>query len=69
MMDLLLLIVTPFQFWTGITLFFLIIFQILTARKILKIPFVWHRRVGYIMLILAFMHGVIGIILYSGLFP
>ena len=58
----------PFHLLTGIILFILIIFQIASARKLFHIPFKWHRIVGYIMLVMAIIHGVLGIILYSGLF-
>jgi hypothetical protein len=56
----------PLHFWLGILLFLCILFQIAVAKKIIKIPFKWHRIMGYVILILAFVHGFIAIGLYTG---
>lgn len=58
----------PLHLWLGIALFILIVFQIAVAKKILKVPFKWHRITGYLILILAIIHGLIGMGLYSGIF-
>ena len=49
----------PLHLWLGIILFLLVVFQIATAKKILPVPFKWHRRMGYVILILAILHGSI----------
>jgi len=56
----------PLHMWLGILLFILIIFQILVARKILPVPFKWHRVTGYVIVVLAFLHGFIAIGLLRG---
>lgn len=43
---------------TGITLFVLIAIQVLTGAKIIKASFKVHKIVGYVILALAFMHGL-----------
>jgi len=58
----------PLHFWIGILLFILIIFQIVVAKKILPIPFKWHRITGYLILILAAIHALIATGIYSRLF-
>ena len=52
-------LVVPF----GITTYILIIFAILTGKRIIKINFKWHRRIGWTALVFATMHA--GIIIYS----
>lgn len=56
----------PLHLWLGILLFLLIVFQILTAKKILPVPFKWHRRMGYVILILAILHGSMAVGLNIG---
>lgn len=56
----------PLHLWLGILLFILIIFQIVVAKKILKIPFKYHRIAGYAILVLAIIHGFIAIGLFRG---
>jgi hypothetical protein len=58
----------PLHLWLGIILFFLIIFQIAVAKRILRIPFYWHRIMGYVILLIAFVHGTLGLGLYFGIF-
>ena len=58
----------PLHLWLGILLFLLVIFQIVVAKRILKIPFKWHRFGGYVMLLLAIMHGLIAVGLNKGFF-
>lgn len=56
----------PLHLWLGIILFLLIIFQIAVAKKLLPVPFKWHRRMGYVILLLAIMHGAIAVGLNNG---
>jgi len=58
----------PLHLWLGLLLFTLILFQIAVAKRILPIPFRWHRVMGYVILLLATIHGLIGIGLNAGLF-
>ena len=58
----------PLHLWLGILLFLLVIFQIVVAKRILKIPFKWHRIGGYVILLLAIMHGLIAVGLNKGFF-
>ena len=58
----------PLHLWLGTLLFILVVFQILVAKKILHVPFKWHRVTGYLILILAMIHGLIGMGLYRGFF-
>ncbi len=51
----------PLHLWLGIILFLLVIFQIVVAKRILKVPFKWHRIGGYVILLLAILHGFIAI--------
>ena len=56
----------PLHLWLGILLFILVVFQIVVAKKILKIPFKWHRTTGYVILLLAIIHGSIAVGLNNG---
>lgn len=56
----------PLHLWLGILLFILLLFQIAVAKKILRVPFKWHRVTGYIILVLAAIHGFIGVGLSTG---
>jgi hypothetical protein len=58
----------PLHLWLGIFLFLLILFQISVAKKILKLPFKWHRIGGYVILLLAVIHGFIAFGLNNSLF-
>jgi hypothetical protein len=57
----------PLHFWLGILLFLSIMFQILVAKKLLPVPFRWHRIMGYVILFLALIHGAIAAGLFFGL--
>ncbi len=52
--------------WLGITLFLMIIFQVLTGSRILKVNFKYHRINGWLILSLAFLHGFLALGLYLG---
>lgn len=58
----------PLHLWLGIILFLLVIFQIAVAKRIWKVPFKWHRIGGYVILLLAILHGLIAIGLNNGFF-
>lgn len=58
----------PLHMWLGILLFILIVFQIAVAKKLIPVSFQWHRIMGYVILLLAMLHGSIAFGLYNGLF-
>lgn len=58
----------PLHLWLGIILFFLIVLQIAIAKKLLPIPFKWHRVMGYVILLLVILHGGIAMGLNNGIF-
>ncbi len=57
----------PLHLWLGMLLLACIAFQIVVAKKLLPIPFKWHRIMGYVILILALIHGFIAIGLNNGI--
>ncbi|KAF0091717.1 MAG: hypothetical protein FD141_1506 [Fusobacteria bacterium] len=58
----------PIHVWFGMVLFLMLILQVLIAKKLVPIPFKWHRRLGYLILISAFFHGLVGVGLNFGFF-
>lgn len=58
----------PLHLWLGILLLLLVVFQILVAKRILKIQFKWHRIMGYVILVLAVTHGIIAYGVINSLF-
>lgn len=56
----------PFFGWEGILLYLMLIFQVLTGSRILKVNFKYHRIMGWSILILAFLHGFLALGLYLG---
>ena len=58
----------PLHLWLGVLLLLLIIFQVATGKRLLAISFDWHRRIGYMILLLAIIHGALAIGLYRGIF-
>lgn len=58
----------PLHLWLGILLFLMVVFQILVAKRILKVPFKWHRVVGYLILLIAMIHGFIAFGLNNSIF-
>lgn len=56
----------PLHLWLGILLFILIVFQILVGKRILPLPFVWHRITAIMIILLALIHGFIAIGLFKG---
>ncbi len=57
----------PLHLWLGLILLAAIVFQIAVAKKLLPVPFKWHRGMGYAILLLALMHGFIALGLNFGL--
>ena len=49
---------TYFILTLGITMFILIVLQILMGLKIIKIKFKWHKRNGFLIITLALIHGL-----------
>lgn len=43
----------------GIVNLILIIFQVSTGKKWLRVNFAWHRRLGLVLLLTAIAHGVL----------
>lgn len=58
----------PLHLWLGILLLILLVVQIAGARKILPVPFRWHRIIGYVILALAIIHGALAAGLNLGIF-
>lgn len=58
----------PIHLWFGIVLFLMLLFQVLIAKKVVPVPFKWHRVLGYVILASAFFHGLAGIGLRFGFF-
>lgn len=58
----------PLHLWLGILLLLMIVFQIVVAKRILKVPFKWHRIVGYLILFVALLHGFIAFGLNNSIF-
>lgn len=58
----------PLHLWLGIILFLLVVFQIAVAKKLLRVPFKWHRIMGYVILLLAVIHGAIAVGLNNSIF-
>ncbi|MDP3998483.1 MAG: hypothetical protein Q8P89_02610 [bacterium] len=56
----------PFFGWEGIALYLMLIFQVLTGSRILKVNFKYHRINGWLILTLAFLHGFLALGLYLG---
>lgn len=50
----------------GIVTYLLVLFNVLSGRKIIKIHLNWHRRMGYVALLAASSH--LGFVLYLKLF-
>lgn len=50
----------PLHLWLGMLTFLLILFQVGTGSGLLKVPFGWHRANGYVILLIALIHGSLG---------
>jgi len=58
----------PAHVLLGLIMIVLIVFLIAVARRILPISIRWHRTTGYVLLVLALIHGLIAAGLRSGMF-
>jgi len=55
----------PLHVWLGILTLLFILLQISVGKRIIKIPFWWHRKVIWkIILVLAIIHGFYGFEIY-----
>lgn len=46
----------------GIVNFFLLLFQLASGLRFIKVPFGLHRKTGVVLFVLATLHGVLGIL-------
>ncbi|HET98517.1 MAG TPA: hypothetical protein ENN98_07510 [Desulfurivibrio alkaliphilus] len=51
----------PIILLLGITLFLLLIFQLMSGLRIIKASFATHKKVGMLVVILAMVHGLLAI--------
>lgn len=51
----------------GILMFLLLSFQILSGLKIIKVPFIWHKRGAIALFLFAIVHAMIGVLFVLGL--
>ncbi|MDH7497581.1 MAG: hypothetical protein QHH05_03950 [Syntrophomonadaceae bacterium] len=56
----------PAHVWGGMVLLLLIVLQVLLARRVLPVSFVWHRRNGYLILVLGCIHALVGMGIWFG---
>lgn len=54
----------PVYLWIGMLLGTLVILQVMIAKRWLKVPFVWHRRNGWLILFVGFVHGFFAVSAY-----
>lgn len=54
----------PLILWLGLVLLILLTFQILTGARIIKVPFNYHRKNGYLLGLIAVIHALVGIRLW-----
>lgn len=45
----------------GVILFALLLFQLATGLRWLKVPMVWHKRVALLIIFLVFFHMILGL--------
>ena len=51
----------PLHLWLGILLLLLILLQVGIGSGVIRMPFVWHRRNGYVILLIALIHAFFGL--------
>ncbi len=49
-------------------MFLMVLFQVFTGSRLLKLRLVWHRVIGYTILVIAVIHGTLGAGLWFRLF-
>jgi hypothetical protein len=47
----------PLTVWLGLLLYTLVLLQVLVGARVLKVPFVYHRKAGYLILLIGLIHG------------
>jgi len=50
--------------WLGIVNLLLVLFQLLSGLKVLKVKYKIHKRMGILLFFTAFTHGIVAIIGY-----
>ncbi|MGE5371380.1 MAG: hypothetical protein ACM3QZ_05255 [Solirubrobacterales bacterium] len=58
----------PAHAWGGLLLFLLIAFQVMTGARIVKPDFQWHRKNGYLIMVIALLHAATAIGVTLGVF-
>ena len=51
----------PLTLWLGIILLAQVTFQVLTGKRWIKVPFVYHRQNGLLIAIVAAVHAFMGL--------
>ncbi|MEN6349404.1 MAG: hypothetical protein ABFD08_08450 [Syntrophomonas sp.] len=51
----------PLNLWLGIVLIFLVAFQVLTGKRWIPVPFVYHRANGWIIAVVGLVHAFLGL--------
>ena len=51
----------PIQVWLGILLLFLLFFQVLTGKRVIKLPFVYHRYNAMVISVIVLIHAFLGL--------
>ena len=50
--------------WLGVINLFLVLFQLLSGLKVLKVKYKTHKRMGILLFFTAFIHGIYAIVSY-----
>jgi hypothetical protein len=53
--------------YLGITTFIFLVFSFLTGRRIIKVNIKWHKRLAYVVLGFALIHGVLAFLIVNGI--
>ena len=51
----------PIHLWLGLILILLLTFQILSGKRIIKIPFSFHRHNAILIVVVALVHAFFGL--------
>jgi len=51
----------PLHLWLGLLLLLLLTFQVLTGKRIIKLPFTWHRGNAVLITVTAVIHAFIAL--------
>jgi len=51
----------PINVWLGILLIILLTFQILTGKRLINLPFTYHRRNAMLLVLVAAVHAFYGL--------